>query len=46
MLKKILVMESESLQYGNIRRNDLSELDKEEFEITSEKMKDKYKNFR
>ena len=44
MLKKILVMESESLEYGNIRRNDLSELDKEEFELTSEKMKDKYKN--
>ena len=44
MLKKILVMASESLEYGNIRRNDLSELDKEEFELTSEKMKDKYKN--
>ena len=44
MLKKILVMESNQLQYGNIRRNDLSETDKEEFELISEKMKDKYKN--
>jgi len=44
MLKKILVMESDALEYGNIRRNDLSEIDKEEFELTSEKMKNKYKN--
>ena len=44
MLKKILVMESNQLEYGNIRRNDLSEVDKEEFELVSEKIKDKYKN--
>ena len=45
MLKKILVMESESLEYGNIRRNDLSELDREEFDNISDKLKIKYENF-
>jgi len=44
MLKKILVMESNQLEYGNIRRNDLSEMDKEEFESVSERIKVDYKN--
>ena len=45
MLKKIAVMESKSLQYGNMRRNDLSEKDKKQFEETSKSIKEKYKNF-
>ena len=38
MLKKMVVMESNSLKYGDIRRNDLSESNKEEFELVSEKI--------
>jgi replicative DNA helicase len=43
MLKKMVVMESNSLKYGNIRRNDLSENNKGEFELISEKLKGEYK---
>ena len=45
MLKKMVVMESNGLKYGDIRRNDLSENNKEEFELVSEKMKFNYENF-
>jgi len=45
MLKKMVVMESSGLKYGDIRRNDLSETSKEEFELVSEKMKHNYENF-
>jgi replicative DNA helicase len=45
MLKKMVVMESNGLKYGDIRRNDLSETSKEEFELVSEKMKHNYENF-
>ena len=45
MLKKMVVMESTGLKYGDIRRNDLSETSKEEFELVSEKMKFNYENF-
>ena len=44
MLKKMVVMESKSLEYGNIRRNDLSERDKIEFESVSNNLKGNYKN--
>jgi replicative DNA helicase len=44
MLKKMVVMESKSLQYGNIRRNDLSEMDKTEFTNISENIKTSYDN--
>jgi len=43
MLKKMVVMDSNSLKYGDIRRNDLSESDKGEFELVSDKMKGDYK---
>ena len=43
MLKKMVVMDSNSLKYGNIRRNDLSENDKGEFELVSDKIKGNYK---
>ena len=36
-------MDSNSLKYGDIRRNDLSENDKGEFELVSDKMKGNYK---
>ena len=45
MLKKMVVMESNRLKYGDIRRNDLSEDSKEEFDIVSDTMKNKYENF-
>jgi replicative DNA helicase len=45
MLKKMVVMESNALKYGDIRRNDLSEDSKEEFDVVSDTMKDKYENF-
>jgi len=45
MLKKMVVMESNSLKYGDIRRNDLSDTNKKEFDIISDKMKNNYKNF-
>ena len=45
MLKKMVVMESNALKYGDIRRNDLSENSKEEFDVVSETMKNKYENF-
>ena len=45
MLKKMTVMESNKLKYGDIRRNDLSENDKDEFGLISEKMKHKYEKF-
>jgi replicative DNA helicase len=44
MLKKMVVMESKSLEYANIRRNDLSETDKKEFESTSNVIKKEYGN--
>jgi replicative DNA helicase len=44
MLKKMVVMESKELEYGVVRRNELEEIDKEEFDATAEMMKDKYKN--
>ena len=45
MLKKMVVMESSSLKYGDIRRNDLSENNKVEFESVSEKIKGTYGEF-
>ena len=45
MLKKMVVMESNALKYGDIRRNDLSETSKEEFELIADKMKHNYENF-
>ena len=44
MLKKMVVMESKSLEYGNIRRNDLSSKDKVEFEAVSNRLKSDYEN--
>jgi len=44
MLKKMVVMESKSLEYANIRRNDLSETNKREFESTSNTIKKEYGN--
>ncbi len=44
MLKKMVVMESKSLEYANIRRNDLNETDKKEFESTSNTIKKEYGN--
>jgi len=44
MLKKMVVMESKSLEYANIRRNDLSETDKKQFESTSNTIKKEYGN--
>jgi len=44
MLKKMVVMESNGLKYGDIRRNDLSETSKEEFDLIAEKMKKDYEN--
>jgi len=45
MLKKMVVMESHSLKYGDIRRNDLSDINKEEFELVSERIKGEYGEF-
>ena len=44
MLKKMVVMESKELEYGSVRRNELEDISKEEFDTTAETMKDKYKN--
>tara|TARA_R100001082_G_scaffold61541_1_gene34357 strand:- start:2370 stop:3695 length:1326 start_codon:yes stop_codon:yes gene_type:complete len=44
MLKKMVVMESNSLKYGDIRRNDLSENSKVEFDSIADKMKNDYQN--
>ncbi len=44
MLKKMVVMESSSLKYGDIRRNDLSENSKVEFDSIADKMKNDYQN--
>jgi len=44
MLKKMVVMESKSLEYTNIRRNDLSEKDKKIFESVAENIKHEYSN--
>ena len=44
MLKKMVVMESKGLEYGHVRRNELDDNSKEEFEITSDFMKEKYRN--
>ncbi len=44
MLKKMVVMESKALEYGNIRRNDLSDKDKIEFESVSNQIKGGYEN--
>jgi len=45
MLKKMAVMESSSLKYGDIRRNDLNENSKVEFESVSDRLKGNYKEF-
>ena len=45
MLKKMVVMDSNSLKYGDIRRNDLSESNKGEFELVSDKIKGNYQEF-
>ena len=45
MLKKMAVMESSSLKYGDIRRNDLNENSKVEFESVSDRVKGNYKEF-
>ena len=42
MLKKMAVMESDSLEYGTIRRNDLSENDKVQFEKASNRIRKGY----
>ena len=44
MLKKMVVMESSSLKYGDIRRNDLSDNSKVEFDSIADKMKNDYQN--
>ena len=44
MLKKMVVMESKDLQYTDIRRNELNDNNKEEFESVSEVMKKEYEN--
>ena len=44
MLKKMVVMESKNLKYADIRRNELNEENKEEFESVSETMKGSYEN--
>ena len=44
MLKKMVVMESKALEYGNIRRNELSEKDKVEFNAVSDRIKSDYEN--
>jgi len=44
MLKKMVVMESKALEYTNIRRNDLSEADKKDFELVSSIIKGEYAN--
>ena len=44
MLKKMVVMESKGLEYTNIRKNDLSDISKKEFEKVSENIKGTYKN--
>ena len=44
MLKKMVVMESNSLKYGDIRRNDLSDNSKVEFDSIADKMKNDYQN--
>ena len=44
MLKKMVVMESNSLKYGDIRRNDLSENSKVEFDSIADRMKNDYQN--
>ena len=40
----MVVMESKGLEYGHVRRNELDDDSKDEFEITSDIMKEKYKN--
>ena len=44
MLKKMVVMESKALEYGNIRRNELSEKDNVEFNAVSDRIKSDYEN--
>tara|TARA_R110000796_G_scaffold90152_5_gene193862 strand:- start:2016 stop:3326 length:1311 start_codon:yes stop_codon:yes gene_type:complete len=44
MLKKMVVMESKDLNYGHVRKNELDDNGQDEFDITSDVMKDKYKN--
>jgi replicative DNA helicase len=44
MLKKMAVMESNGLKYGDIRRNDLSQTSKKEFDSIADRMKKEYKN--
>ena len=44
MLKKMVVMESKALEYGNIRRNELSERDNVEFNAVSDRIKSDYEN--
>jgi len=44
MLKKMVVMESKALEYGNIRQNKLSEKDNIEFNAVSDRIKSDYEN--
>ena len=44
MMKKMVVMESKGLEYTYIRKNDLSDLSKKEFEKVSDRIKVMYKN--
>ena len=44
MLKKIVVMESKGLEYTHIRRNELSEKNKDEFQNVSDVIKGNYNN--
>ena len=44
MLKKIVVMESKGLEYTHIRRNELSEKNKDEFQNISDVIKGNYNN--
>tara|TARA_R110000824_G_scaffold104014_5_gene246903 strand:- start:1444 stop:2790 length:1347 start_codon:yes stop_codon:yes gene_type:complete len=43
-MKKIVVMESTGLSYGAVRKGKLIKEAEKEYEITSDKIKDKYKN--
>jgi len=44
MMKKLMIIESESLSYHTMRMGDFSESDKKELELAKNKIKDKYKN--
>ena len=44
MLKKMVVMESDGLQYADIRRNELTDKNKNEFDKVSDILSNEYKN--